>query len=277
MGLFEQQILSKIYRLEQNIFGKTLPNIPANKPSSLPETKKQGTQEQLSITRVDTVPVSAEEFTFQPEKEPSFQILDKSPYDDKNPIPPHEPLPPGVIYKIQLAAFSNPVKIDFFKGMVPLSAEPINDGKVTKFYAGNFTNLAEAESALPIVRSKGFKDAFVVAWHNGRSVPPSRAKSLENSSIIPQNQEPVKIEIVPDDKLYVVQLGTFTGRIPDDVIQTIRALAPGKDIVRKPDGMGGFIYSVGSYTDANEATRIKDNLVASGIKNAFVVAVEVDN
>ena len=59
--------------------------------------------------------------------------------------------------------------------------------------------------------------------------------------------------------------------------QTIKALAPGKDIIRKPDNQGGFIYSVGSYSDAVEATRVKDNLIGSGIKNAFVVAVEMDN
>ncbi len=100
---------------------------------------------------------------------------------------------------------------------------------------------------------------------------------MESGAEVSKSQETVKIDFVPNDKLYVIQLGNFTGRIPEDVTQTIRALAPGKDIVRKPDGKSGFIYSVGSFTDINEANRVKDNLVASGIKNAFVVALDVDN
>lgn len=276
MQLFEQQVLSKIYRLEQSIFGQTLPQVQSRPTVSQPEPKA-AEQPRPQISRIEEPPVESKTIEFEPEKEPSFQVLDKSPYDANNPIPSHDPLPPGVVYKIQLAAFSNPVRVEFFKNMVPISAEPISGGKVTKYYVGNFITLAEAESALSTVRSKGFKDAFIVAWHDGRSVAPSRAKTLENSRPTVRQQEPVRIDMASGNKLYVIQLGSYTGRLPEDIAQTIRALAPGKDVIRKPDNQGGFIYSVGSYSDLNEANRVKDNLVASGIKNAFVVAVELDN
>lgn len=277
MKLFEQQLLSNLFRLEQIIFGKTLPEVQSARPKVDTTVINSNLESNISITKVDTFKVQTETFVFQPDKEPSFQVLEKSPYSESNPIPSHEPIPGGVIYKIQLAAYSNPIKIEIFKGMVPITAEPINGGNVTKYYAGIFDNFSDAESALPIVRSKGFKDAFIVSWHNGRSIPPSRAKSLENSIPLNQQKDSVKIEIVSNDKLFVIQLGNYNGRIPEDVTQTIRALAPGKDIIRKPDGRGGFIYSVASYTDLSEATRVKDNLVTSGIKNAFVVALDMDN
>jgi hypothetical protein len=75
----------------------------------------------------------------------------------------------------------------------------------------------------------------------------------------------------------MIHIGNFPSRLPDDITQTVRAMSLGKDIIRKPDAQGGFIYSVGSYTSLSEATRVKDNLVASGLKNAFVVAVDLDN
>ena len=59
-----------------------------------------------------------------------------------------------------------------------------------------------------------------------------------------------------------------------DMTQTIKALAPGKDIIRKPDNQRIYL-PVGSYSDGG-ATRVKDNNW-QGIKNAFVVAVEMDN
>ena len=283
MQLFEQQLLSRVYKLEQSIFGYTLPGESAT-PQRQTVTESKPVETSVSkplIVRMEPQPIEAEEFTFEQEKDPPFQLLEKSPYSKEKPFEKHDPLPEGVIYKIQMAAFSRPIAFDFFKGLTPITGELVNDGRVTKYYVGKFNSLSEAEKALPIVRSQGFKDAFIVAWHNGRSITLTRAKALEE---IPAprpstsaSRDTTRIEIAKDNKHYVIQLGSFTGRLPNDIAQTIRALAPGKDIVRKPDNQGGFIYSIGSYSDLNEANRIKDNLVASGIKSAFVVAVDLDN
>lgn len=279
MKLFEQQLLSKIYRYEKSIFGRKLPDSPVVNHNIEEQTKPISEAESISITKLETQKVATDTFAFEPDKEPDFDILEKSPYSKDNPIPSHNPLPDGVIYKIQLAAFSKQISYAFFKGMIPITAEPVNNGKIIKYYVGNFNNLHEAEQALPKVRSKGFKDAFIIAWHNGRNVALTRAETLENSRSSRNEPAPkdIKIETKQDDKLYVIQLGAFKGRLPDDITQTIRALAPGKDLVRKPDGKGGFIYTIGSYSDPTEATRVKDNLIAGGIKNAFLVAVDIDN
>jgi hypothetical protein len=283
MQLFEQQLLSRVYKLEQSIFGYTLPDetsTPQRKTIAESKPNEETTQKPL-IVRMEPQSIEAEEFSFEQDKELPFQLLDKSPYSKDNPFEQHDPLPNGIFYKIQMAAFSRPIAFDFFEGLSPISGELVNNGRVTKYYVGKFTSLSEAEKALPVVRTNGIKDAFIVAWHNGRSITLTRAKGLEETNVSNPletvSQDTTRIEITNDDKLYVIQLGAYTGRIPSDVAQTIRALAPGKDIVRKPDNQGGFVYSIGSYSDLNEANRIKDNLVASGIKSAFVVAVELDN
>ena len=53
-------------------------------------------------------------------EEPQFAILSQSPYSEANPIPLDEPLPDGVLYKIQLGAFSRVMPANSFKGLTPV-------------------------------------------------------------------------------------------------------------------------------------------------------------
>jgi hypothetical protein len=276
---FEQQTLSRALKLERIAFGDDFmrnQNISAEliNGAKLQRNEINGTP---TITRTETDAPTASDIEFVVERGSSFQLIEGDDYyKSTKDIPSHLPLPNGVIYKIQLAAFSKPIDVAIFKGMFPLWAEPINEGEIIKYYAGSFNLLAVAEKALPTVRSKGFRDAFIVAWHNGRSVQLSRAQSLEGTVQQPAPVNPVKIDIESDSKLYIIQIGEYPGKLPDDITRTVRTLAPGKDIVRKPNPKGGYTYSVGSYSDASEADRIKDNIVASGIKNAFLIVVDMD-
>ena len=272
--LFEQETLSKIFKLEQNLFGRPITSSLASKSKATIIPAPQVQHE--SIIRTIENDLETDSILFKPDEKPSFQVVDVSPYNDQNPIPVDEPFPSGVTYRIQLAAFSNPVAIEYFKGMIPVNGERVSGGKVTKYYVGNFKYFSDADKALPVVRSLGFKDAFIVAWHNGRSVSITRAQVLEKEEENKPSGSNVNVNIAQDTKLYMVQIGHFKGRLPDDIAQTVRALSPGKDIVRKPVEGGGFIYSVGSYTGLSEANRVKDNLIGSGISNAFVVAVDLD-
>jgi hypothetical protein len=270
--LFEQQTLSSILKLEQSIFGK---HLQAQRQDEIPVTavnEPQTEKQQLIIQSNATAIVDP--IQFKPELNLEFQVVDISPYNVSKPIPVDEPIVQGVVYKIQLGAFSNPKSIDWFKGITPLSAESVSGGKVTKYYAGKFTKLVNAEKALSTIKSIGFKDAFIVSWHNGRTVALSRAQSLEGQVPVSQTNEKISIQLAETGKSYMIQIGNFKGRLPEDVLQTVRALAPGKDVVRKPDNAGGFIYSLGSYSTVNEANRVKDNLIASGIGSAKVIVVE---
>ncbi|GHT21004.1 hypothetical protein FACS189430_00360 [Bacteroidia bacterium] len=107
-----------------------------------------------------------------------FKILASAPYSAKNPIPIDPPLPDGVVYKIQLGAFSKSVAANAFKGLSPLSGEKLPSG-VVKYYVGLFRTNAEAEKALREVKQYGYKDAFVVAFYNRKSIILTRAVQLE--------------------------------------------------------------------------------------------------
>lgn len=275
MNLFEQQLTSKTLKIEKIAFGSTLPPV-VEKKKDYPKVVDQVKPVKVEIVKKES-DITTQPILFKKEQPPSFEIVEVSPYNNENPIPLDEPLPDGVLYKIQLAAFSNPVEVSFFKGMVPISGIKVN-AKVTKYYAGKFINLSEAEQALSVVRSRGFKDAFVVAWLNGKSIPVARAQTMEdkqvNSNITGLKEQVADSSLV--STIYLVQIGIYTGKFPDEISQTVKAIAPNKDIIRKPDGQGRMVYLISSFLNYEEANRIKDNLIASGINSAAVIPVEVN-
>ncbi len=109
----------------------------------------------------------------------AFEILDKSPYNKDNPIPEGLSDIPGLIYRIQLGAFSNPVPYDAFAGISPIYYEKAGRDTVLKYYAGLFFSLVNVTDALDKVRSIGFPDAFIVAFMDGIQISTEKAREIE--------------------------------------------------------------------------------------------------
>lgn len=111
-----------------------------------------------------------------------FKVMANSPYKTTGDIPLDQPLPEGVIYRIQMGAFSKPIEPDRFKGIVPISGETLKNGEIKKYYAGLFSRMSDAEKALNKIREYGFKDAYIVSYFDGRYIPTNRAKELEKEN-----------------------------------------------------------------------------------------------
>lgn len=109
----------------------------------------------------------------------SFEILDRSPYSEDNPIPMDIALPSGSFYRIQLGAFGMEVRPETFGGISPITAEHLKDRGLVKYYAGRFSRYEDASTALPRIHSLGYEDAFIVAWYNGIQMSTQKAKQLE--------------------------------------------------------------------------------------------------
>jgi tetratricopeptide (TPR) repeat protein len=108
-----------------------------------------------------------------------FKVMAKSPYKSVSEIPINQPIPNGLIYRIQMGAFSNPIEPNRFKGIIPISGETVSNGKITKYYAGLFNRMIDAEKALNKIKEYGFKDAYIVAFYDGKSIPSNRATTIE--------------------------------------------------------------------------------------------------
>lgn len=108
----------------------------------------------------------------------------ESVYSKSNPIPLDVPLPDGIIYKVQVGAFRNPISQDLFKGFVPLMGEIVSSG-ITRYTAGIFLDFANADKAKKGIRSLGYKDAFVVAYKDGKRINVSEARETKNDENVP--------------------------------------------------------------------------------------------
>ena len=108
-----------------------------------------------------------------------FDVLPHSPYSEINPIPLDVSLPEGVLYRIQVGVYSQPVEPGGFRGLSPITGETIKDRGLYKYYAGKFSLYKDAANALSTVRAQGYADAFIVAWHNGKLCSTQRAQQYE--------------------------------------------------------------------------------------------------
>lgn len=266
LTLFEQQVTSKIIRLDRIIFGSS--QLPNHEASTKSQSVAKAIPEPPKLERTESIK-NIQAISFKEEEQNDFRIIDGPFYNAENPIPINSPLPNGVVYRIQVGVYSATLEPSSFKGIVPVYSEKV--GRLTKYFVGNFSNLSKAESSLAAAKSKGFKDAFIVAWLNGKTIVPQRAKDLEGTGQLP----PVKPTVEESGRIYIVQIGVYDGDLPDDVAKTVKALAPGKDITRNDDARGLKIYSVGNFSSFDEAIRVKDNMVASGIVNAVVVHIDL--
>ncbi|MBK9421513.1 MAG: hypothetical protein IPN44_10765 [Flavobacteriales bacterium] len=85
------------------------------------------------------------------------------------PIPVDAPMPQGVVYKIQVGAFRNELPKEAFSDMTPVTGESVGNG-LTRYAAGQFTTAQSAAKAGEQVRSRGYSDAFVVAYLDGKRI-----------------------------------------------------------------------------------------------------------
>jgi hypothetical protein len=102
-------------------------------------------------------------------------------YNNDNRIPVDPEVPSGIIYKVQIGAFRNPIPQDIFKGITPITGETTPQG-ITRYTAGQFTTFNTADAAKEEIRSLGFRDAFVVAFKNGKRISVEEARGETGSS-----------------------------------------------------------------------------------------------
>jgi hypothetical protein len=108
-----------------------------------------------------------------------FAFLEKSPYNESNPIPRGLEVHPGLIYRIQLGVFSKIKSDDAFGGISPVAYEQVAGSNALKYYAGLFHSINAVTRALDLVRLNGFQDAFIVAFLDGKSISTEKAKEIE--------------------------------------------------------------------------------------------------
>jgi hypothetical protein len=118
-----------------------------------------------------------------------FERTTQPVYSSAKPIPVNEALPEGLIYKVQIGAFRNPISPEQFNGMSPITAETTPQG-FTRYTAGFFTSFTTADQVKNEIRELGYKDAFVVVFLNGKRISVADALKLQGGGTIAANNSP---------------------------------------------------------------------------------------
>ncbi|HRH39838.1 MAG TPA: hypothetical protein PK760_15920, partial [Flavobacteriales bacterium] len=84
-------------------------------------------------------------------------------------IPLDAPMPAGIVFKVQIGAFKKPISQQAFSDMTPVAGETVGNGLV-RYTAGMFTGFDGAAAAKDLVRERGYRDAFVVAYRDGKRI-----------------------------------------------------------------------------------------------------------
>ncbi len=234
------------------------------------------TKEVIPSLKPQAKPAAAKSVKLKQDYSVGLQVVDPYPYSSQSPIPFDQPFPAGVIYKIQLGAFSQPVNFYSFKGLAPITGENLKGGTIKKYFAGIFYTLTEAQAGLVLAKSRGLTDAFLVGWLNGKVVPLARAqnfeerKSIEGKAFQPNSE----ISGTEDKNIYRVIIGTFEGALPSRIQPVLNEFARNKEVAKKVIAEKTASFSVGNFVNFEEALRLKDALLSNGFVEAYVTKVK---
>ncbi len=261
---------------------------------SPPEADSSGLKESVTVTietegdedvsdyKLVTVP----DTTIEPEKEmidePSgkaevyshFEIRQDA-ADEKIPVDPQ--MPDGLLYRIQVAVFRNPVAPSYFKGMTPVYGFKMPGRDLTIYYAGMFRRLSDANSALAAVRKIGFSDAFVSAYFDSKAISMERAEILENEwgkisfeGVKATDQVPA--DTVPPTLTFRVEIARSAEPVDEENLDDYKRVSGTrglKTIILPGDTI---VYLIGTFITWESAEEYADLLVRNGYSDAKVGA-----
>ena len=265
------------------------------------DTKKRNIAENLIKRGVDPI-----------EKAPSLPVMStgivltdsKQTYSDDNPIPLKPMTPGGLVFRVQIGAFSKPVPNNTFNDFTPVTGEQVRPGLI-RYMAGFFPSRDNATEARDKIRTLGYSDAFVVAYCDGERIPVYRAQQLlASGACVPSISSPEKpvyteTEATADDfdpntsfeeeldefaynkapgaaeadvaekimgLYYTVQVGVYNKPVSASQLKNISPL-----ITKRLDN-GQMRYSSGIFDNVPDARIKRSEAVGLGITDAYIVA-----
>ena len=248
-----------------------------------------------AIESVDVTKTNLDDFTRN-----VFGKNESAFYSEKNPIPMDPNLPEGLVFKVQIGAFHKPLPSDIFKGLQPISGETTRPGWI-RYCAGLFKAFEPANIVKKEIQRSGYKDAFVVAYFNGKRIGLNEAYAMlkEKENLIAYKNESAKeiamlrainIHSTPasnnDDKdlnafygksalssseavngliEYSVQIGVYRNAEAPAAIASIQPLQT------VPTKSNLYRFTSGRYVNRSSADSAKVQIIKLGVKDAFVV------
>ena len=187
----------------------------------------------------------------EPEFDYSFKILEEGQFAEDN------TLPSGLVYQIQMFSTTTKAKVSSLKGLSPVFETRTANGRYT-YRVGVFRTYADVLSNLNTVKRAGFRNAFIVAFNDGKELTVAKARAVEAEK---------------KSSLYEIRIETGNAELDMTVAGGIRQQAPGKDIARIEKEDGTKMYVVGPFADKTAAENLAGFIRAMGTSSATCVEI----
>ena len=232
----------------------------------------------IAVRQPDTIKVIATAINRPPEVFTNFEVLAKPSTNPAEKIKIDPEVPAGLIYRIQLAVFRNPVSPSYFKGITPIYGFKVTGTDKTNYFAGMFRRSSDAAKALAVVKAKGFRDAFVVALTGNKRVSADRAAVLEKEwgkkafiSILKAGPAS-PIDTITPTLAFRVEVTRSLKPLKDDVVEGINKMAGNRGLDIQSLDDGNIAYLIGKFITFETAAEYADLLIKNGYPEARVVA-----
>lgn len=184
----------------------------------------------------------------EPKFDYSFMILPEGRFAENN------NLPSGLVYQIRFASMSRKATVNDIKGLSPVFEG--KSGSTYLYYVGLFRSYEAVLSNLNKVKSRGFRDAYIVAWLEGKSVSVKTARELEK-----EVRQPYQVRITPAN-----------GSSLSEAERNAIVASSTKDISRTTSA-GATYFILGPFDDQQEAENAAASIRSYGISGVCVEAV----
>jgi len=174
----------------------------------------------------------------------SFQVLEEGRFALDN------TLPSGLVYQIQLFTQQGKASPDKLGGLSPVFTRE-EAGRVIHA-AGLFRTYKDVLANVPKAR-KSFRNAFIVAFMDGKPVTVAKAREIEKTI-----HETFIVRILPNDG----------ANLSSAARSAITAITD-KDVVRETEG-GTVSFTLGTFDSREEANTVAKLLKSSGLTNVTV-------
>ena len=175
------------------------------------------------------------------------------------------------VYRVQIGAFKEALPDQVFAGVDNVISMKDKDG-FFRYMTGSFNNKKDGVDYMFQMRARGFEDAFLVVYKNGKRsieffVPKNNANSnIKNETKKPQQKTQKKSEIE-----FTVQILVTDQALSANQIQKLEKL---NDLQKNKVGSNMFAYYAGSFRKIQDANKRLNEAKSLGFENAFIFASE---
>ena len=184
----------------------------------------------------------------------------------------------GTVYKVQFSALRELKSASFFRGISQITAQKVPNTNYIRYFSGDFNSIDAAMIRRNSVRTLGYPDAFIKSWKDGEEVSLLSLQDNSNNANVNLSAGSASQSLVNNIDFsatnmsslqgvyYSVQIGVYSRPRTSAMIFNIAPL------YHKRLKNGYWVYYSGIYKTIADANTRKDEIRASGVKDAFIVA-----